>query len=499
MTDFACKWRVLSLPCPMVKRKADGSIEKFKARLVADGNTQKYGVDFDRVFATVVKTSTIRLVLVIAAQRDYNLTSTDIRQAYMQAELNEDIFMQPPPGVWPFDKDGNSLVCKLRRSLYGLKQAGREWAVLFTSFLIEWGMTRSVIDTCLYTYTRPSDGAILWVLIYVDDALLCDSSSGLRESFVADLSQRFPTEDKGELSWILNVAITRDRPARTLTLSQSLYVTDLLGKFGHLIEPSLSRSFDCPMDEGFVIDPSESPQFGSPEYEAMAQRRAIYMSLVGGFLWLANMTYYFLAYAAGQLARVLTNPGESHYKAALRVLIYLRDNGEFSLVFSPNGDRGLDTYVDSNWAVRFSCSGCLIFYHGALFHWFSKMQKSVSLSSAEAEFFGAMLATRDVVFLRDLLVELGVALNGPSNIYSDSKSAVGMSFDPIAFKKTKHILRAAEFLRDLVAREVVVMSHVSGKVMVADLLTKAVARAIFHALVKLVRAYAVDGVVCPAS
>ena len=116
-----------------IKRKADGSIDKFKARLVADGNTQKHGVDFDRVFATVVKALTIRLVLAIAAARDYNLSSLDIRQAYLQAALDEDLYMRAPPGV---NNRGGELVCKLRRSLYGLKQAGREWAQLLSSFLV---------------------------------------------------------------------------------------------------------------------------------------------------------------------------------------------------------------------------------------------------------------------------------------------------------------------------------------------------------------------------
>ena len=140
----------------------------------------------------------------------------------------------------------------------------------------------------------------------------------------------------------------------------------------------------------------------------------------------------------------------------------------------------------------------MIFYHGCLFHWFSKMQRSVTLSSAEAEYFGAMLAARDIVFVRELLLDLAIAVCVPSVIYSDSKSAVGMAFDPVAFKKTKHILRAAEFLRDLVARDVVVLKHVSGSVMMADLLTKAVARPMFVALMRLLAEYSRSGQACPS-
>ena len=133
-------------------------------------------------------------------------------------------------------------------------------------------------------------------------------------------------------------------------------------------------------------------------------------------------------------------------RACLRVLTYLRDTGCRPLIFASNGERGLDTYVDSSWGTRFSVSGCLVFYHGCIVHWFSKMQKSVSLSSAEAEYFGAMMVSRDLVWLRELLTDLGVVLVEASVIFSDSKSAVDMAFDPIAFKQTKHIMRAC-FLR----------------------------------------------------
>ena len=479
-----------------VKRKADGSIEKFKARLVADGNTQKHGVDFDRIFASVVRTSTIRLVLALAAARDYNLTSFDIRQAYLQAELTRDLYMRPPPDVYPYDSKKRPLVCKLRRSLYGLKQAGREWAVLLTAFLLDWGFARSPMDPCLYLFTAGT--AVLWVCIYVDDGLLCDNDAALRDRFVAALSARFPTEDKGELQWMLNVALTRDRPARSLVLSQALYVSDLVAKYGHWIDSSLTRRFDSPMDEGVRLSPDDQPAIGSPEYDQMATRRPVYMSLVGGYLWLANMTLWHLAYAAGQLSRFLSNPGPAHFRAALRLLAYLRDNGARPLRFAPNASRGIDTYVDSDWGVRFSVSGALVFVHGCLIHWFSKMQRSVSLSSAEAEYFGAMMAARDILWLRDLLVDLGAKCDGPCVLWSDSKSAVDMSLDPIAFKNTKHILRAAYFLRDLVSRMSVAMRHVPGRVMIADLLTKSVGRQLHLELLRLFDAYATDGVVCPA-
>ena len=169
----------------------------------------------------------------------------------------------------------------------------------------------------------------------------------------------------------------------------------------------------------------------------------------------------------------------------------LPQNSDDTLATDVN--KGLEVYVDSSWAAKFSCSGALYFYHGCMIHWFAKMQKSVTLSSAEAEFFGAMLAAKDAIFLRELLIDLDITVAGPTVLYCDSKSAVDLAFDPVAFKNTKHILRAAEFLRDLVARRVVTVKHVKGTVMLADILTKACARAIFVELLRLLDDYATSG------
>ena len=178
---------------------------------------------------------------------------------------------------------------------------------------------------------------------------------------------------------------------------------DLITKYGSFLDASVTRTFDTPMEKGLVLSAADQPEVGSEAHTAMAASafaRCLHVARRWVLMWLANMTHFHLAYAAGQLARFLTNPGLPHFRAALRLLAYLKCSGSRPLVFAPNNARGLDTYVDSSWATRFSVSGCLIFYHGCLFHWFSKMQKSVSLSSAEAEYFGAMMAARETSFSR---------------------------------------------------------------------------------------------------
>ena len=461
-----------------LKRNHLAEIEKFKARLVADGNTQEAGVDFDRVFSTVVKMSTVRLVLAIAAQLDYNLTSADVRQAYLHADLTEDIYMRIPPGLPRFDANGNELVLKLNKSLYGLKQAGREWNKLLVSFLKSFGFVQSVIDVCLFMYSAGE--LILWLLVWVDDLIIVDNDTPLRTRFIKELTDRFPTEDRGELSYVVGVRITRDRSKRTLTMSQELYISDLLNRYDALVNNS--RRYTSPMDDKIKLSADFSPAEGSPEAEEMSSKRHDYMAIVGAILWLSNVTRFELAFVASQLARHVSNPGEIHFEAAVRVPIYLKHSATRTLTFSPSAARPLEVYVDSDWAVKFSSSGALFFFRGCLVHWFAKVQRSVSFSSCESEIFGAIMASKEAVFFRELLHDLGHAPTGATRMYSDSKSAVDLSLDPVSFKKTKHILRAAEGLRDYVARDVLQLVHIAGKVNIADILTKAQAVAVFTQL-----------------
>ena len=233
----------------------------------------------------------------------------------------------------------------------------------------------------------------------------------------------------------------------------------------------------------------QCPAHDSAEFDAMASHREVYMSLVGAFLWLANMTRFELGYISSQLARFVSNPARVHFQAALRVLIYLQGSKDRVLTFSPCAARPvLRSYVDSDWGTRFSISGAAFEFMGTLVHWFSKTQRSVSMSSTEAEYFAACVATREILFFRDLLADLGYMQTSPTPLRSDNKGVSDLSFDPVAFKKTKHILRAAEFLRDAVTRRKVLVSWLSSVDNIADLFTKPVALAVFrHLMLQVLR------------
>lgn len=197
---------------------------------------------------------------------------------------------------------------------------------------------------------------------------------------------------------------------------------------------------------------------------------------------MARVSRIELTFIAGQLARFVGNPGYLHYRAALRVLIYLRGSAGDALVFQPDAQLPLQVYVDSDWSSQFSVSGGIVTMMGCPIYWVSRLQKSVAMSSTEAEYFASSLLAREVMYFRDLLNDVGHTQVGPTTLCTDNKGVVLLSFDPVSFKKTKHILRAAQFVRDLVHRQVVVMKWIPGVENVADICTKAVSLPVFRAL-----------------
>ena len=470
-----------------LKKLASGEIDKFKARLVADGSQIKGGLNYERVFATVVKLSTLRMVLMIACARGYLLSSVDVRQAYLLADLPTPQYMRMPPGLPRYTKEGKVLHLKLKKSLYGLPTAAKSWADLLAAFMIEWKFQRSTIDVCLFTFAggAPHGGHTMSVCVWVDDLVISTSSQDLRDSFVSDLHKRFPVDDKGNLQWILGISVKRDPHNRTLTLSQEQYTNEILSKHALHLE-GISRHFDSPMADDKKYSSDQCPAHESPEWFEMRDKADTYMTLVGAILWLAACTRPDLAYAMSVLARFVSNPAKIHYVALQRVLVYVRDTASQELVFrAPKSNSDplvLTAYSDANWAENQSTCGACLFLGGCLINWYSRLQKSVSHSSAESEYVAASMAAREAIFIRDVLTDLGELRPGPTTLYLDSKSAIDMAFDPVAFKKTKHILRDAFFLRDKVARQVFSPVHVSSEEQLADMLTKAVNKAIFTRL-----------------
>jgi hypothetical protein len=457
-----CKWVF------KIKRKADGSVDKYKARLVAQGFSQVEGFDYQETFSPVVKMTTLRTLVAVSAARGYGLYQSDVTTAFLHSNVEEEIYMKQPPG-YIVDNE-RALVCLLLKSLYGLKQAGRNWNKLLTEFMLNSGLRQSNADPCLFL----SDGSRYkkWfaVAVFVDDNIISAEDESDVARFMRDFQSAFTVEDAVPLTWCLGIKV--EQGDNYVTLSQEKYVMDMLKRFDmedcrvHVIPAEDRRltKMDCP-EEG-----SE---------EQLEMRREPYRSMIGSLNYAATTTRIDISYAVGAVCSFAENPGYTHLLAAKRILRYLKNTKSEGLMYEKNvpGDIILTGYCDADWAGdvdgRKSHGGYVFTLGSAAVSWKSKRQSVVALSSCEAEYLSLSEAAKELVWLRGLLVDMGIPQD-KSVIYCDNQGAVALSKNPVDSKRTKHIDVRHHFVRDLWERGELVVEYVPTQSMPADFLTKPV-------------------------
>ncbi|TFY53550.1 hypothetical protein EVJ58_g9393 [Rhodofomes roseus] len=358
-----CKWVF------KIKRGPDGEIEKYKARLVAKGFTQVEDVDYDETFAPTTKFSTIRTLLALAAAHDLEIHQMDVKSAFLNGDLDEEIYMACPPGF----EDRPDIVWRLRKALYGLKQASRQWYKKIRAEFESLGFKRSDADHGVFY--KEVDGSLVIVALYVDDMLIFADKVSAIDSVKASLKEKFDMTDLGEAHWVLNMEIIRDRPNRTLELSQRQYVETILERFGMT---------DCRP----VSTPMAANQKLAKLDEAEVDEKR-YQSALGSLMYAMLGTRPDLAYAIGTLSKHAATPGEEHWTALMRVYRYLRKTTDVRLVYCGNSPGELvQGYVDADWGSdpmdRRSVTGHVFLIAGGAVSWSSKKQTSTALSSTEA-------------------------------------------------------------------------------------------------------------------
>ncbi|CAL8176533.1 unnamed protein product [Prunus armeniaca] len=289
MNIVGCKWVF------KVKRKADGSIERHKARLVAKGFNQQEGLDYDETFSPVVKPATIRTILALAISHKWPLQQLDVRNAFLNGLLQEDVYMKQPPGF--SDPLRPQYVCKLHKALYGLKQAPRAWFQRLTSFLLKQHFFHSHSDASLFIHHGSHTS--IYVLIYVDDIIVTGHSSAEISSFIDLLCSKFDSRKMGDLSFFLGMEILRT--PKTISLSQTRYALDLLKKFNmELCKP-------CPTPL------SSSTRLSSLDGDPLLDP-APYRSMVGGLQYL-TLSRPDIAFAVNQVCQFMHAPCTTHLQS----------------------------------------------------------------------------------------------------------------------------------------------------------------------------------------
>jgi transposase InsO family protein len=452
-----------------IKHNADGSLDRYKARLVAKGYSQRPGFDFHETFAPTVRYSAVRAVLAIAALQDMELRSLDISHAYLNGELEEEIYMQQPEG---FEVGGPDHVCKLHKSLYGLKQAGRVWNKKLHSVLLSMGFSRIQSDNAVYVYLKDQIRVI--VPVFVDDITLASKDPSKLNSIVQELGQHFKIHDLGPTTQLLGISVHRDRSKRSLSLCQHQYIKDMLQRYGlHDCKP-----VSTPMEPGFKLSTSMAPQ---NDAETAEMHNVPYLSAVGSLMYLAVTTRPDISYSVGVLARFNSNPGPLHWKAVKHLLRYLKGTIDHKIVYAPTStDEAFITYSDADHGGNpdnlKSTGGYVVKIGSGAVSWSSKLQSLVALSTTEAEYVAAVEAGKEIIWFQQFLGELGYPVQGPSVLRMDNQSAIAVAKNPEHYGRMKHLDLRLFWLRDAVDAKKIEPVFISTDEMAADILTKALDR-----------------------
>lgn len=466
-----CKW-VLH-----IKRDKDGTISRFKACLVAKGFTQIPGQDFTCTFAPVARWDSIRSLLCIAATHGYCLRQLDVKTAYLNGPLEEEIYMKAPDGF-----NSSSRFWLLHKGLYGLRQAGRQWYLTLHDAYSDLGFSRCSSDWSVYTRRSPS--AFSMSATSVDDIIIASDSQAESDLCARQIDEKFATTDCGDAEWILGCRITRCRSKGLLMIDQSQFISTILRDFG--MEHSNPVKTPCP---SWRLTRDMCPKNDSEQ--AIADGLP-FRTLVGKCMYLATCTRPDIAYAVRELARFMSNYGARHYAAAKFLLRYLQGTRTQGVIYGDTSNLSpvFHSFCDSDWAMsegRKSVSGYVIMCGDGPISWSSKQQTVVALSSCEAEYISCAHCARQIIWLRSLFSELGFPQNEPSVLNCDNQGTVVCTHDPHSHNRMKHIDIRIHFIRDCVNRRLVDVKHIPGVDNPSDLLTKPLERVTHEKWLHLIR------------
>ena len=459
---ISCKW-VFRL-----KRKADESIDKYKARLVARGFAQLKGVDYFDTYSPVARLASFRMILALAAQHDWEIDAFDFDSAYLNGKLNEDeeIYMEEPPG---YQTSGGGYVKRLQKSLYGLKQAGRKWYDALSAVLTQLGFRVSNADLGVFTARIGDD--ILILAVHVDDCILTGSNKALIDEYKKKLHDQYSLTDLGPVDWLLGIKITRDREARTISLSQSGFIKTILARFA-LTD---AKSFPTPMIPGAVYSKKDSP---TTQQEIARMRPVPYREAIGSLMYASVATRPDITFAVSTLSQFLDNPGEAHWEAVKRVFRYLSGTRDQALTYGGEV-HDLLGFTDADGASqehRRAISGHAFLFNGGAVSWSSRKQELVTLSTAEAEYVAATHASKELIWLRRLKGDLSTPLTTATPLYCDNQAALRLAQADDYRARTKHIDLRYHFIRNVVERGEASLAYCPTDEMTADVLTKALPR-----------------------
>lgn len=432
------------------KHDANGKISKRKARLVARGYSQKYGIDFTATFSPTLKQDSLRLITSIAAQNNYNIYQIDVKAAYLNAELEEDIYMRIPEG----DSNYQNGYWKLNKALYGLKQAGRMWNITLDRTLRKMNFERLKSEPCLYI-KRNKDGKVICMLaVYVDDILITGIESDTLNTRNM-LKEKFKITDTGFANFIIGIKIEKLKDG--YLLHQKRYLDELLKKFNIDKYKPVSN-----------IMPIENEYLRKKKFDQTKYRKA-----VGSLLYLAICTRPDIMFAVSKASRNLQDPNYEDWFNVIKIFRYLKGNQSYGIKFSNNKE--LQVYVDADFGgdnkTRRSTTGFVMLMGNGPTSWYSKIQHCVSTSTAESEYYALDECARHCLWYRNVLGELSMKRNCIT-INTDNKAAIYNCENETINPRSKHIDIKFHHIRELIKQRKIKLNYIKSEFNLADGFTK---------------------------
>lgn len=434
-----------------IKRNQDGEVERYKARLCARGFTQIHGLDYKEIFSPTTRYESIRILLSLSAEYNWKIRQLDVKTAFLYGDLDEDIFMEIPDGV---EAPANK-ICKLNKSLYGLKQASRCWNRKFTDFLLKFGFIQSQADNCVFVGNFNDLKALL--ILYVDDALIMSQSNAVLDDIVSYLKQGFNIK---ELNLNRFVGLEISKTDNFVCISQRQYIEQLINKFNM----STANPCNTPIDVNVQITKNvDNEQVNFPYREA-----------IGSLLFLSTASRPDISYGVNLLSRYINNPSTQHVSQLKRIIRYLIKTKDLCIKY--HGHENLIGYSDSDFAgdldTRKSTTGYIFMLNGGPISWTSQKQSCIALSTTEAEFMAGCEAAKNLLWLRQFFKEIDIRQDC-TTLCIDNQSTIKLINNPVYHRKTKHIDVKFNFIREKVQQKLIDIRYVQSCDQLADILTKA--------------------------
>lgn len=398
----------------------------------------------------------------------------DIKTAFLNGVLEEEIYMQQPEG---FVLPGREEVCRLHKCLYGLKQASRCWHTTFDEFITTFGFVCNKSDPCVYHRIGPN-GEFTILIIYVDDGLICSNTPNMLTAILEYLSIHFQVRSF-PVSRFVGLDITRDRANRALFVNQPDFIKKILKRYNM----SDCHPVSIPADPSNRPSPSMSPK---TEEERNQMETTPVREAVGSLMYLMAMTHGDIALAVNQVSAFVSNPGPGHWEAVKRIFAYLSGTVHYGICFGGTGVANesypLKGFTDADFAsdltARKSTTGVLFLFHGGPVSWGSRRQRATALSTTD-EFYAASEGAREAIWLKALLAELKIQ-TGQVPLYCDSKCAISIIEDHENHKRVKNNDVIYFFIREQQAVGTIKMLGVSTDDQLADVFTKPLPRKKFE-------------------